>query len=86
MITFFTAHEGSEARARAVPAGTTAARAAGTIHTDMERGFVRADVVPWDELVEAGSYAAARERAKLRSEGRDYVVRDGDVVTVKFSA
>jgi GTP-binding protein YchF len=85
LITFFTAHEGSEARARAVPEGTTAARAAGTIHTDMERGFVRADVVPWDELVELGGYAAAREAAKLRSEGRDYVVHDGDVVTIRFT-
>ena len=85
LITFFTAHEGSEARARAVPAGTTAARAAGAIHTDMERGFVRADVVPWEELVDAGGYAAARERAKLRSEGRDYVVQEGDVVTIRFT-
>jgi GTP-binding protein YchF len=85
LITFFTAHEGSEARARAVPAGTTASEAAGRIHTDMQRGFVRAEVVPWEELSEAGGYAAARERAKLRSEGRDYVVRDGDVVTIRFT-
>jgi GTP-binding protein YchF len=85
LVTFFTAHEGSEARARAVAEGTTAAQAAGSIHTDMERGFVRADVVPWNELVEAGGYAAARGRAKLRSEGRDYLVRDGDVVTIRFT-
>ena len=86
LITFFTAHEGSEARARAIPDGTTAVEAAGRIHTDMERGFIRADVIPWDELVAAGGYAPARERAKLRSEGRGYVVRDGDVVTIRFSA
>ena len=51
----------------------------------MQRGFVRAEVVAWDDLVEAGGYAAARERALLRTEGRDYVVRDGDVVHIKFT-
>ena len=86
LITFFTAHPGAEARARAVPGGTGARRAAGVVHTDMERGFVAAEVVPWDALVEAGGYAAARERALLRAEGRDYEVRDGDVVSFRFSA
>jgi len=86
LITFFTAHEGVEARARAVPRGTTARAAAGRVHADMERGFVSAEVVAWDALVEAGGYGAARERALLRMEGRDYEVRDGDVMTFRFSA
>ena len=85
LISFFTADEGREARAHAVARGTTAWEAAGRVHTDMQRGFVRAEVVAWDELVEAGGYAGARERAALRLEGRDYVVRDGDVVTVRFT-
>ena len=85
LITFFTAHEGAEARARAIPRGTTARRAAGAVHTDMERGFAAAEVIRWDELVEAGGYAAGRERALLRTEGRDYEVRDGEVVTFKFA-
>jgi GTP-binding protein YchF len=86
LITFFTAHQGAEARARAVRRGTRARRAAGAVHTDMERGFAAAEVVPWNDLVEAGGYAPARERALLRVEGRDYEVRDGDVVNFKFSA
>jgi ribosome-binding ATPase len=86
LITFFTAHRGAEARARAVRRGTSARRAAGAVHTDMEQGVVAAEVIGWDELVEAGSYAAARERALLRVEGRDYEVRDGEVLTFRFSA
>jgi ribosome-binding ATPase len=85
LITFFTAHEGAEARARAVPRRTTARRAAGAVHTDMEQGFVAAEAVGWEELVEAGGYAAARERAVLRTEGRDYEVRDGEVLTFRFT-
>jgi ribosome-binding ATPase len=85
LITFFTAHEGAEARARAIPRGTRASRAAGAVHTDMERGFVAAEVVPWERLVEAGGYPAARERALLRTEGRDYQVAEGDVVTFRFT-
>jgi ribosome-binding ATPase len=85
LISFFTADRGKEARARAIRRGTRARRAAGAVHTDMERGFVAAEVVPWDALVEAGGYTAARERALLRVEGRDYEVRDGDVVNFKFS-
>jgi GTP-binding protein YchF len=85
LITFFTAHEGAEARARAVPRGTRARRAAGTVHTDMEEGFVAADAIGWEELVEAGGYAAARERALLRTEGRDYEIRDGEVLTFRFN-
>jgi GTP-binding protein YchF len=85
LISFFTAGEGKEARAHAIAAGTTAWGAAGKIHTDIQRGFVRAEVVPWNELVAAGGYAGARERGTLRLEGRDYLMRDGDVITVKFT-
>jgi GTP-binding protein YchF len=85
LISFFTAGEGKEARAHAVPRGTTAWQAAGEIHTDIQRGFVRAEVVAWDELVAAGGYAGARERGTLRLEGRDYELRDGEVMTVKFT-
>ncbi|MCA1680064.1 MAG: DUF933 domain-containing protein, partial [Actinobacteria bacterium] len=62
-----------------------ARRAAGEVHTDMERGFVAAEVVAWDDLVKTGGYAPAREQALLRVEGRDYAVRDGDVVTFRFT-
>jgi ribosome-binding ATPase YchF (GTP1/OBG family) len=60
-------------------------RAAGTIHSDFERGFIRAEVVPWQDLIDAGSFAACRTRATLRLEGRDYVVADGDVITFRFN-
>ncbi len=85
LISFFTADRAREARAHAIERGTTAWGAAGRIHSDMQRGFVRAEVVAWDDLVAAGGYAGARERATLRLEGRDYEVRDGDVVTVRFT-
>ncbi len=85
LITFFTAGEGKEGRAWAIREGTPARRAAGSIHTDIERGFVAAEVVWWKDLVETGSYAAARENAKLRVEGREYPVKDGDVITVRFT-
>ena len=85
LITFFTAGEGKEGRAWAIPRGTRARPAAGRIHTDIERGFVAAEVVDWKDLVESGGYAAAREQAKLRVEGRDYEMRDGDVMTVRFT-
>ena len=86
LISFFTAHPGAEARARAIRRGTRARRAAGAVHTDMERGFVAAEITPWADLVEAGGYPAARESAVTRVEGRDYVVQDGDVVTFRFTA
>jgi ribosome-binding ATPase YchF (GTP1/OBG family) len=63
----------------------TAWHAAGQIHTDIQKGFVRAEVIGWDALVAAGGYAGARERGTLRVEGRDYVMRDGDVINVKFT-
>jgi GTP-binding protein YchF len=83
LITFFTAHRGAEAAARALPAGATAYEAAGRVHTDIQRGFARAEVIGWEALVEAGGYAEARERGTLRTEGRDYVVSEGDVITIK---
>jgi len=83
LITFFTAHRGAEARARALPRGASAWDAAGRIHGDIQAEFVRAEVIGWEELVEAGGYTQARERGVLRTEGRDYVVRDGDVITIR---
>jgi hypothetical protein len=85
LIQFFTAGQDKEARAWAIPRGTPARRAAGAIHTDMERGFVAAEITPWEALVDAGVYAAARERALTRVEGRDYVMQDGDVATFRFT-
>jgi GTP-binding protein YchF len=85
LISFFTADRDKEARARAIARGMRARQAAGSVHTDMERGFVAAEVTPWQDLVRVGGYTAARERALQRVEGRDYVVRDGDVVTFRFT-
>jgi GTP-binding protein YchF len=83
LVTFFTAHVGSEARARALRRGLTAWDAAGNVHTDIQAGFVRAEVIGWRDLVDAGGYGEAREQGLIRTEGRDYVVRDGDVITVR---
>jgi GTP-binding protein YchF len=83
LVTFFTAHEGAEATARSLQRGGTAWDAAGLVHSDIQAGFVRAEVIGWRELVDAGGYAAARERGLLRTEGRDYVVSDGDVLTIR---
>ncbi len=83
LVTFFTADTGREAMARTLRRGGTAYDAAGRVHSDIQRGFVRAEVIGWDELVDAGGYAAARERGTLRIEGRDYVVRDGDVIHIR---
>jgi hypothetical protein len=85
LIAFFTAGEGRPAQSWHLRRGLTAWDAAGEIHSDIQRGFVRAEVVGWSELVDAGGYAGARERGVLRLEGRDYVMADGDVITVKFS-
>ncbi|MCL6637722.1 MAG: redox-regulated ATPase YchF [Alicyclobacillus sp.] len=83
LITYFTAGE-PEVRAWTVRAGTKAPQAAGVIHSDFERGFIRAEVVAYEDLVRAGSYAAAREAGKVRLEGKDYVVQDGDVMHFRF--
>jgi GTP-binding protein YchF len=82
---FFTAGEGTIAQSWHLRDGLTAWHAAGAIHGDIQKGFVRAEVIGWDALVEAGGYAGARERGTLRVEGRDYVMRDGDVINVKFT-
>jgi len=84
LIQFLTAGE-DECRGWAIPAGTRAPQAAGAIHSDIERGFIRAEVVAFGDLVASGSLAAAREKALLRSEGRDYIVRDGDVINFRFN-
>jgi GTP-binding protein YchF len=85
LIAFFTAGEAKPAQSWHLREGLTAWHAAGQIHTDIQKGFVRAEVVGWRELVDAGGYAGARERGTLRLEGRDYAMRDGDVITVKFT-
>ncbi len=85
LIAFFTADTDKPAMSRHVRRGSTAWEAAGAIHGDIQRGFVRAEVIGWDALVDAGSYAAARDRGTLRVEGRDYVVADGDVMHVRFT-
>ena len=82
--TFLTAGP-KEARAWTIPVGATAPEAAGVIHTDFQRGFIKAEVVSYDELVEAGSMAEAKARGKVRIEGKDYVMRDGDVVEFRFN-
>jgi GTP-binding protein YchF len=84
LIAFFTADRDKPAQSWHIRQGATAWDAAGLIHTDMQRGFVRAEVVPWDELVDAGGYAGARERGTLRIEGRGHVLADGDVVLIRF--
>jgi GTP-binding protein YchF len=83
LISFFTAGEDKEAMARNVRRGSTAWESAGKIHGDIQKAFVRAEVVGWEDLVAADGYAGARDQGKLRLEGRDYVMRDGDVITVK---
>ncbi len=84
LITFYTV-KGPETRAWNIPAGTKAQQAAGVIHSDMERGFIRAEVIPWQTLLEKGSFVKAKEEGLLRSEGRDYVMQDGDVVLFRFN-
>jgi hypothetical protein len=85
LIAFFTAGEAKPAQSWHLRQGLTAWHAAGEIHSDIQRGFVRAEVIGWHALVEAGGYAGARERGTLRLEGRDYVMADGDVINVKFT-
>ncbi|CAM3411827.1 redox-regulated ATPase YchF [Hydrogenibacillus schlegelii] len=82
--TFFTAGE-KEVRAWTIPAGARAPEAGGVIHSDFERGFIRAEVVAYDDLLRAGSLARARELGLVRLEGKDYVVQDGDVITFRFN-
>ncbi|GEO27271.1 ribosome-binding ATPase YchF [Alicyclobacillus acidoterrestris] len=82
--TYFTAGE-PEVRAWTIREGTKAPQAAGVIHSDFERGFIRAEVVAYEDLIRAGSYTAAREQGKVRLEGKDYIVEDGDVMHFRFN-
>jgi hypothetical protein len=84
LITFLTAGD-KECRAWTCKRGTKAPQAAGVIHTDFERGFIKAEVIWWEDLVKYRSEAACRENAKLAMEGKEYVVRDGDVMHFKFN-
>lgn len=84
LTSFFTAGE-PEVRAWTIRQGMTAQKAAGVIHSDIERGFIKAEVVRWDKLLEAGSWAGARERAWLRLEGKEYIVQEGDVILFRHS-
>ncbi|MCI5790996.1 MAG: redox-regulated ATPase YchF [Clostridiales bacterium] len=84
LISFLTAGE-KETRAWTIEKGTKAPQAAGKIHSDFEKGFIRAEVVDYDTLMECGSYNAAKEKGKVRSEGKDYVFKDGDVVLFRFN-
>lgn len=84
LITFFTTGE-KESRAWTVTAGSLAPQAAGKIHSDMERGFIRAETVSYEDLMAAGSYSGARAKGQVRDEGKEYVVKDGDIFIFKFS-
>ena len=84
LITFFTGSE-KESRAWTIRSGYTAQKAAGTIHTDMEKGFIRAEVVPYDVLLDLGGFQACKEKGVLRLEGKEYIVKDGDVLTMRFN-
>ncbi len=84
LISFFTTAS-SEVKAWSIQSGTTALKAAGKIHSDMERGFIRAEVISCDDLVECGSLSEARKKGRLRLEGKDYLVQDGDVITFLFN-
>jgi len=84
LISFFTAGE-DECRAWQIAANTRAQEAAGAIHSDLEKHFIRAETIRWDQLLEAGSEANARARGTLRLEGKDYIVQDGDVMHIRHS-
>ena len=82
--TFLTAGE-DECRAWTVHSGTKAPKAAGKIHSDIERGFIRAEIITYDELIKCGSFAAAREKGLLRVEGKEYIIKDGDIAYFRFN-
>ena len=84
LVTFFSTNE-KQARAWAIPRGTRAPEAAGVIHTDFQKGFIRAEAIGYEEFVELGSMKAARDRGAIRSEGKDYVVADGDILLFRFN-
>ena len=84
-ITFFTVGEAKPGQSWHLRRGLSAWHAAGAIHSDIQKGFVRAEIIGWDALIDAGGYSQARDRGTLRVEGRDYLMRDGDVITVKHT-
>ena len=84
LMSYLTAGE-DETRAWTIKVGTKAPQAAGKIHTDFERGFIKAEVVNYKDLLESGSYAGAREKGLVRMEGKEYVVKDGDVILFRFN-
>jgi ribosome-binding ATPase len=84
LMSFLTAGE-KEVRAWTIPIGTKAPKAAGEIHTDIERGFIRAEIVSYDDLVACGTLTAARDKGLVRLEGKDYVMQEGDVVNFRFN-
>jgi ribosome-binding ATPase YchF (GTP1/OBG family) len=84
LISFFTVGE-DECRAWTIPVNTRAVEAAGAIHSDLEKHFIRAETIHWDQLLDAGSEAVARSRGTLRLEGKDYIVKDGDVLHIRHS-
>ena len=84
LISYLTAGK-QEVRAWTITKGTKAPQAAGKIHSDFERGFIRAEVIGFDELMECGTMAAAKEKGLVRSEGKDYVMQDGDIVLFRFN-
>ena len=84
LISYLTAGE-KEVRAWTIEKGTKAPQAAGKIHSDFEKGFIRAEIVSYDDLVECGGFNQAKEKGKVRSEGKDYVFRDGDVALFRFN-
>jgi ribosome-binding ATPase YchF (GTP1/OBG family) len=83
LMTYFTTGE-DETRAWTVPRGSTAPQAGAAIHTDFQQKFIRAEVIPWDTLLSVGSYTIARERGLLRTEGKEYIVQDGDVIEFRI--
>ena len=83
-ISFFTVGE-DECRAWSIPAGTQAQLAAGEIHSDIARGFIRAEVVSYDALTSRGSMAACRDHGEVRLEGKEYIVQDGDIINFRFA-
>ena len=84
LISFLTSGK-DECRAWTIKKGTKAPQAAGKIHTDFERGFIKAEVVSYDDLMKYGSYNATREKGLVRLEGKDYVVKDGDIILFRFN-
>jgi ribosome-binding ATPase YchF (GTP1/OBG family) len=82
LMSFLTAGE-TEVRAWTIPKNSTAVKAAGAIHSDFEKKFIRAEVIPWQRLVEYGGYAQARQHGDLRLEGKEYIVQDGDVLVIR---